>query len=159
LTSRQIEINSSNQRVSELLAITAMTLLLTHIMDGSIERIYKHGFLPESMDKRPFGISNFGISSIFLFFLAFGIETRKRNIAKVTTTLIIAGGALIGTTVLGVSIMDKWGLVPRLLILCMTGYVIMSLGILKVCQKQDKYTKDIQRNIQSLLAKISLRLL
>ena len=134
----QNEIKSSNQRVSELLAITAMTLLLIHIIDGSIERIYKHGFLPETIDKRPFGVSNLGISSIFLFFLAFGIETRKRNIAKVTTTLLIVGGALIGTTVLGVSVMDKWGLVPRLLILCMIGYVIMGLGILKVCQKQDK---------------------
>jgi len=132
----QIEIKSSNQRVSELLAITAMTLLLIHIIDGSIERIYKHGFLPASVDKRPFGISNLGISSIFLFFLAFATEIRKKNIAKVTTTLLIVGGALIGTSVLGVSIMDKWGLVPRLLILCMTGYVIMGLGILKVCQKQ-----------------------
>jgi len=132
----QIEIKSYNQRVSELLAITAMTLLLIHIIDGSIERIYKHGFLPVSVDKRPFGISNLGITSIFLFFLAFAIETRKRNIAKVTTTLLIVGGALIGTSVLGASIMDKWGLVPRLLVLCMTGYVIMGLGILKVCQKQ-----------------------
>ncbi|HEY6885950.1 MAG TPA: hypothetical protein VI278_18105 [Nitrososphaeraceae archaeon] len=132
----QIEIKSYNQRISELLAITAMTLLLIHIIDGSIERIYKHGFLPASVDKRPFGISNLGISSIFLFFLAFGIETQKRNIARVTTTLLIVGGALIGTSVLGVSIMDKWGLVPRLLILCMIGYVIMGLGILKVCHKQ-----------------------
>ena len=136
MTSMQIEIKSYNQRISELLAITAMTLLLIHIIDGSIERIYKHGFLPASVDKRPFGISNLGISSIFLFFLAFGIETQKRNVAKVTTTLLIVGGALIGTTVLGVSIMDKWGLVPRLLVLCMIGYVIMGLGILKVCQKQ-----------------------
>jgi hypothetical protein len=139
----QNEIKSYNQRVSELLAITAMTLLLIHIIDGSIERIYKHGFLPETIDKRPFGVSNLGISSIFLFFLAFGIETRKRNIAKVTTTLLIVGGALIGTTVLGVSVMDKWGLVPRLLILCMTGYVIMGLGILKVCQKQDKKSSSL----------------
>ena len=139
----QNERKSSYQRVSELLAITAMTLLLIHIIDGSIERIYKHGFLPETIDKRPFGVSNLGISSIFLFFLAFGIETRKRNIAKVTTTLLIVGGALIGTTVLGVSVMDKWGLVPRLLILCMIGYVIMGLGILKVCQKQQKKSSSL----------------
>jgi hypothetical protein len=133
-----IEIKSSNQRVSKLLAMTAMTLLLIHLIDGSIERIYKHGFLPPSIEKRPFGISNLGISSIFLFFLAFGIEIQKGNIAKVTTTLLIVGGALIGTSVLGVSIMDKSGLVPRLLILCMIGYVIMGLGILKVCHKQYK---------------------
>jgi hypothetical protein len=139
----KFEIKSSNQRVSELLATIAMTLLLIHIIDGSIERIYKHGFLPESIDKRPFGVSNLGMSSIFLFFLAFGIETRKRNIAKVTTTLLIVGGALIGTTVLGVSVMDKWGLVPRLLILCTIGYVIMGLGILNVCQKQDKISSSL----------------
>ena len=145
----QIEIKSSNQRVSELLAITAMTLLLIHIIDGSIERIYKHGFLPASVDKRPFGISNLGISSIFLFFLAFATEIRKKNIAKVTTTLLIVGGALIGTSVLGVSIMDKWGLVPRLLILCMTGYVIMGLGILKVCQKQDKKSSRLPSSVVS----------
>ena len=139
----KFEIKSSNQRVSELLATIAMTLLLIHIIDGSIERIYKHGFLPESIDKRPFGVSNLGMSSLFLFFLAFGIETRKRNIAKVTTTLLIVGGALIGTTVLGVSVMDKWGLVPRLLILCTIGYVIMGLGILNVCQKQDKKSSSL----------------
>ncbi|HEY6884904.1 MAG TPA: hypothetical protein VI278_12805 [Nitrososphaeraceae archaeon] len=137
----QIEIKSSNQRVSKLLAITAMTLLLIHLIDGSLERVYKHGFLPASVEKRPFSISNLGISSIFLFFLAFGIETQKRNIAKVITTLLIVGGALIGTSILGVSIMDKSELVPRLLILCMIGYVIMGLGILKVCHKQ-QYKKS-----------------
>ena len=138
MTSIQIEIKPSNQRVSKLLAMTAMTLLLIHLIDGSIERIYKHGFLPPSIEKRPFGISNLGISSIFLFFLAFGIETQKRNIAKVTTTLLIVGGALIGTTVLAVTTIDKSGLVPRLLIPCMIGYVIMGLGILEVCHKQHK---------------------
>jgi hypothetical protein len=130
---------SSNQRVSKLLAMTAMTLLLVHIIDGSTERIYKHGFLPPSIEKRPFGISNLGISSIFLFFLSFGIETQRENITKITTSLLIVGGALIGTSVLGVSIMDKSGLVPRLLILCMIGYVIMGLGI---CQKKQQYKKS-----------------
>jgi asparagine N-glycosylation enzyme membrane subunit Stt3 len=112
-----------------------MTLLLIHLIDGSIERIYTHGFLPPDIEKSPFGISNLGISSIFLFFLAFGIETQKRNIAKVTTILLIVGGALIGTTVLGVSTIDKSGLVPRLLILCMIGYLIMALGILRAYRK------------------------
>ena len=60
-----------------------------------------------SIDKKPFGISNFGISSIILFFLAFGIDIREKNTSNVTTTLLIVGGALIGTTALGVSAMDK----------------------------------------------------
>ena len=56
-----------------------------------------------SIDKRPFGISNLGISSIILFFLAFGIDILEKNASNVTITLVIVGGALIGTTALGVS--------------------------------------------------------
>ena len=88
-------------QISKLLAMTAMTLLLIHIADGSIERISNHGFLPVSMDKRPFGPSNFGISSIILFFVAFGIDIREKKTTKVTTTLLLVGGAIIGTTALG----------------------------------------------------------
>ena len=139
----QIEINSSNQRVSELLAITAMTLLLIHIMDGSIERIYKHGFLPQSMDKRPFGISNFGISSIILFFLAFGIDIRGKNTSNVTTTLLIVGGALIGTTALGVSVMDKRGWIETFLTVSVIGYVIMGFGILRAIQLRRHTSKIV----------------
>ena len=138
LISTEIQVKTPKHQISEWLAMAAMTLLLIHIVDGSIERIDKHGFLPVNVDKRPFGISNFGISSIFLFVLAFGIETQKRNSTKLTTTLLTAGGALIGTTVVGVSIMDKWGLVPGLFILCTAGYVIMGFGILKICQQKKK---------------------
>jgi len=62
-----------------LLAIAAMTLLLIHIADAYIYTGYKHGFLPMNVDKKPFGISTFGISSILFFFMAFGIEIQKRG--------------------------------------------------------------------------------
>ena len=129
-------------QISEFLAIAAMTLLLIHIADGSMERFSKHGFLPVSIDKKPFRISNFGISSIILFFLAFGIDMREKNKSKVTTTLIIVGGALIGTTAIGVSVIDKTGLVATLLTVIVMGYVIMGLGILRAIQ-QRKYTSKI----------------
>ena len=129
-------------QISEFLAIAAMTLLLIHIVDGSMERFSKHGFLPVSIDKKPFRISNFGISSIILFFLAFGIDMRGKNASKVTTTLIIVGGALIGTTAIGVSVIDKTGLVATLLTVIVMGYVIMGLGILRAIQ-QRKYTSKI----------------
>ena len=103
----QIQTKTHKHQISEMLAIAAMTLLLIHIADGSMERIIKHGFLPMSIDKKPFGISNFGISSIILFFLAFGIDIRGKNESNVTTALLIFGGALIGTTALGVSVMDS----------------------------------------------------
>ena len=119
-----------------------MTLLLIDIADGSMERISKHGFLRVSIDKKPFRISNFGISSIILFFLAFGIDIRGKNTSNVTTTLLMVGGALIGTTALGVSAMDKTGLVATLLTVIVIGYVIMGLGIVRAIQ-QRKYTSKI----------------
>jgi hypothetical protein len=118
-----------------MLAISAMTLLLIHIADGSMERTIKHGFLPVSIDKRPFGLSNFGISSIILFFLAFGIDLREKNTSNVTTTLLIVGGALIGTTALGVSVMDRGGRIVTLTV-SVTGYIIMGLGILTAIQQR-----------------------
>ena len=138
----QIRTKTRKYQISEMLAIAAMTLLLIHIANGSMERTIKYGFLPASIDKRPFGISNFGISSIILFFLAFGIGIREKNKSNATTTLIMVGGALIGTTALGVAVMDKTGLVATLLTVIVIGYVIMGLGILKAIQ-QRKYTSKI----------------
>jgi hypothetical protein len=143
----QAQTRTHKHQISEMLAIAAMTLLLIHIADGSMERIIKHGFLPVSIDKRPFGISNFGILSIILFFLAFGIDIREKNRSSVTTTLIILGGALIGTTALGVSMMDSGQGIATILTVCGVGYVIMGSGIL---------LRDIQRRrIRGLFPKAS----
>ena len=134
----QIQTGTHKHKISEMLAITAMTLLLIHIVDGSMERIIKHGFLPMSIDKKPFGISNFGISSIILFFLAFGIDMRGKNESSVTTSFLIAGGALIGTTALGVSVMNRGGGLTTIMTVCLIGYVIMGLGILRAVQCRGK---------------------
>ena len=50
----------------------------------------------------------FGESTIILFFVSFGIGFGEKT--KITTILLIAGGALIGTSVLGASAMAKGGL-------------------------------------------------
>jgi hypothetical protein len=142
LISTHIQTKTRKGQISEFLAIAAMTLLLIHIADGSMERISKHGFLPVSIDKMPFAISNFGISSIILFFLAFGVDIRGKNTSNVTTTLVIVGGALIGTTALGVSVMDRGGWVATFLMVSAIGYVIMALGILGAIQ-QRRYTSKI----------------
>ena len=130
----QIRTKTRKYQISEMLAIAAMTLLLIHIANGSMERTIKYGFLPVSIDKRPFGISNFGISSIILFFLAFGIDIREKNKSNVTTTLLIVGGALIGTTALGVSVIDRGERVATFLTVSVIGYVIMGSGILRALQ-------------------------
>ena len=114
---------------------------LVTIVESSVAFIMKK-FLPVSIDKKPFHISNFGISSIILFFLAFGIDIRGKNASNVTTILLIMGGALIGTTALGVSVIDKTGLVATLLIVIVIGYIIMGLGILRAIQ-QRKYTSKM----------------
>jgi hypothetical protein len=77
-----------------------------------------------------------------LFFLAFGIDIRGKNTSNVTTTLLIVGGALIGTTALAVSVMDKTGLVATILTVIVIGYIIIGLGILRAIQ-QRKYTSEI----------------
>jgi hypothetical protein len=130
----QIRTKTRKYQISEMLAIAAMTLLLIHIANGSMERTIKYGFLPVSIDKRPFGISNFGISSIILFFLAFGIGIQEKNKSNITTTLLIVGGALIGTTALGVSVIDRGERVATFLTVSVIGYVIMGSGILRALQ-------------------------
>lgn len=125
-------------QISEVFAIAAMTLLLIHIADGSMERAINHGFLPARIDKNPLGLSNFGISSIILFFLAIGLDVRNKNPSNVTKTVIIVGGAVIGTTALGASIMDKnGGWIVTFLTISVVGYVIMGLGILRAALLKD----------------------
>ena len=135
MISTHIEINTRKPRIHELLAIAAMTLLLIHIADAYLTLVTNHGFLPMNIDKKPFGISTFGISSILFFFMAFGVEIREKRTTRLTTTLLIVGGALIACTVLGKSAMDYGGLSRislSFLTLIVVGYIIMGLGILKV---------------------------
>jgi hypothetical protein len=79
----------------------------------------------------------FGASSIILFFLSFGIVIREKS--KVTTILLIAGGAVTGTSVLGAVAIGKGGLTAiqsSFLGVVIVGYVIMGLGILRLVQKK-----------------------
>ncbi|OLD28080.1 MAG: hypothetical protein AUI62_04845 [Thaumarchaeota archaeon 13_1_40CM_2_39_7] len=104
-----------------------------------MNELANHGFLPASIDKRPFGLSNFGISSIILFFVSFGIDIREKKTTKVTATLLLVGGAIIGTTALGVAAMDaKTGLMVSSLEVPVLGYGIMGLGILRAIQQRKK---------------------
>ena len=139
-----IETKTRKCQISEMLAIAAMTLLLIHVADGSMERFFtKRGFLPANINKKPFGISNVGISSIVLFFLAFAIDRREKNRSKLTTILLIVGGALIGTTALGASVMDRGGLMAITLTVSLIGYAIMGLGIRRAMQQRRSATSKI----------------
>ena len=122
------------KRISEVLAIAAMALLLIYIADATIAQGNKQGFLPISAAQR--GMI-FGGSTIILFLLSFGIGIGQKS--KITTILLIAGGAIIGTSVLGSSAMTKGGLAAiqsSFIAVIILGYIIMGLGILRVVQKK-----------------------
>ena len=122
------------KRISEVLAIVAMALLLTYIADAAIAHGNKQGFLPMSAAQR--GMI-FGASTIILFLLAFGIGFGEKT--KITTILLITGGAIIGTSILGASAMAKGGLAAiqsSFLPVIILGYIIMGLGVFRAIQKK-----------------------
>jgi hypothetical protein len=53
------------------------------------------------------------------------------------------GGVLIGTTALGVSVMDRSGWIAAILTVCIIGYVIMGSGILRVIQRRRATSKIV----------------
>jgi hypothetical protein len=122
----------TKKKVSEITAIAAMILLLTYLIDAAVGQ-GEVGFLP--MDEKERGII-FGLSTIILFFVAFGVGIREKS--EITTILLIAGGLLIGTSVLAASSMAEGGLASisgSFLGVIVAGYVIMVLGILRIEKK------------------------
>ena len=118
--------NVKNWKVPEILAIAAMALLLTYIADAAVAQ-GEQGFLP--LDAAQRGMI-FGTSSIVLFFAAFATAFREIK-PKLTSILLIAGGALMGTSVLG-SILAAGGFAvvsTTFHVVMVLGYVIMTLGI------------------------------
>ena len=119
------------KKISEVLAIAGMAVLLTYLVDAAIGQ-GETGFLPITEKER--GMI-FGESSIILFFAAFGIGYKQKS--KLTTILIIVGGLLIWTSVLGVSVMAEGGLVgisSSFIGVIIVGFIIMALGIIRAFQ-------------------------
>jgi hypothetical protein len=125
--------NVRRQKISEILAIVAMALVLTYIADAAVGQ-GKQGFLPMSAAER--GMI-FGGSAMILFLLSFAIGIKEKS--RITTGFLIAGGLIIGTSVLGASAMTKGGLAairPDFLSIVIVGYVIMGLGVIRLIQKK-----------------------
>jgi hypothetical protein len=111
-----------------------MVLLLTYIADAATAQANKEGFLPMNAAQR--GMI-FGASSIILFLLSLAIGFGEKS--KITTILLITGGALIGTSVLASSIIAKGGVAgiqSSFGVVIIIGYVIMGLGILRAVQRK-----------------------
>lgn len=81
----------------------------------------------------------FGTSSIILFIAAFAVAFNERR-ARLTAILLIAGGALMGTTVLG-AIMMAGGFAAvstTFHAVMVLGYIIMGLGVALVLKMRAK---------------------
>ena len=128
-----MEATTAKKKVSEITAIAGMILLLIYLADAAVGQ-GEIGFLP--MDEKERGMV-FGMSTIILFFVAFGVGIREKS--TTTTILLIVGGALIGTSVLVASVMAEGGLSSisgSFLGVIIVGYIIMGLGILRAVKKK-----------------------
>jgi len=124
---------NTKKKVSEITAIAAMILLLVYLGDAAVGQ-GEVGFLP--MDEKERGMI-FGLSTIILFFVAFGVGVGEKSVT--TTILLIVGGVLIGTSVLAASSMAEGGLESisgSFLGVIIVGYIIMGLGILRAVKKK-----------------------
>jgi len=134
---------NSRKISAEIIVSIAFILLATYIADAGIARANNdHGFLPLSAKDR--GMI-FGGGSIILFFISFGIGFNIQS--KILTTLLIIGGALIGTSVLVSTLIpdntnvqsnpaSQQTASPQFLGIIIIGYIIMGLGIFRVIRKK-----------------------
>lgn len=80
-----------------------------------------------------------GLPSVFLFFLSFGFGFRQR--AKITTSLLIAGGALLAVSkiiepTLGLNLYLAVALPYVYISLIAMGFIILGLGLLRIVRRQ-----------------------
>lgn len=135
---------STRKRISEILASIAFIMLAIYLADVLFSILTsQNGFLPLSSKDRGLIL---GGSSIALFIISFFVGLGINS--KILTTLLIIGGAIIGSSVLvstyvipfGIDIPDNLKIVtptsPQFIAIIIIGYVIMTLGIIKGITKK-----------------------
>jgi hypothetical protein len=123
------------KRISEILAIIAIVFLSI----DTVETFVAQGgdrFLP--LTDQQSGIL-LGISSIILFFLSFGFGFRQKT--RITTVLLIAGGAILAVSKLleptmGLNLFLAVALPYLYLSLIAIGFVLIGLGLLRAVREQ-----------------------
>ena len=123
------------KKISEILAIVAIVLLSI----DTVETFVAQGgdrFLPLSDQQS--GIL-LGLSSIILFFLSFGFGFRQK--ARITTVLLIAGGAILAVSKLleptmGLNLFLAVALPYLYLSLIAIGFILIGLGLLRAVRRQ-----------------------
>jgi hypothetical protein len=123
------------KRISEILAIIAIVFLSI----DTVETFVAQGgdrFLP--LTDQQSGIL-LGISSIILFFLSFGFGFRQKT--RITTVLLIAGGAILAVSKLleptmGLNLFLAVALPYLYLSLIAIGFILIGLGLLRAVREQ-----------------------
>jgi hypothetical protein len=123
------------KRISEILAIVAIVLLSIDTVETFVAQ-GGYRFLP--LTDQQSGIL-LGLSSIILFFLSFGFGFRQK--ARITTVLLIAGGAILAVSKLleptmGLNLFLAVALPYLYLSLIAIGFILIGLGLLRAVRGQ-----------------------
>jgi hypothetical protein len=123
------------KRISEILAIVAIVLLSIDTVETFVAQ-GGYRFLP--LTDQQSGIL-LGLSSIILFFLSFGFGFRQK--ARITTVLLIAGGAILAVSKLleptmGLNLFLAVALPYLYLSLIAIGFILIVLGLLRAVRGQ-----------------------
>ena len=123
------------KRISEILAIVAIVLLSIDTVETFVA---KGGDRLLPLTDQQSGIL-LGLSSIILFFLSFGFGFRQK--ARITTVLLIAGGAILAVSKLleptmGLNLFLAVALPYLYLSLIAIGFILIGLGLLRAVRGQ-----------------------
>ena len=127
--------NSKKGKISEVLAVTAIILLMIDTVNTFTSQ-GGYGFL--YLADRQSGIL-LGLPSIGLFFLSFGFGFRQKT--RLTTSLLIAGGALLAVSkivepTMGLNLFLAVALPYLYISLIAIGFILIGLGLFRVVRGQ-----------------------
>jgi len=123
------------KRISEILAIVAIGLLT---IDTAGTFIAQGGSRLLPLTDQQSGILR-GISSIILFFLSFGFGFRQKT--RITTILLIAGGAMLAVSkllepIMGLNLFLAIALPYLYISLIAIGFILIGLGLSRAVRRQ-----------------------
>ena len=118
--------DSARKRLSEVLAIIAMALLISYMVDAALEFLGNSRFLPLSVNDR--GII-FGGGALALFIVSNVFIFTTRAISRLASTLLIAGGTIIGTAVIASTAMPGVKTPQSVITIAILGYMIAIFGV------------------------------
>jgi hypothetical protein len=126
---------SKRKRISEVFAVAAISLLTIDTINTFTSQSGNGIFY---LADRQSGIY-LGLPSIFLFFVSFGFGFRQRT--RITTSLLIAGGALLAITKIteptfGLNLYLAIALPYVYILLIVIGFILIGLGLWRLKMKQ-----------------------